>query len=65
MKKKHLKEEKEVYNASTDCVESQFEKAFQCSTIGCIQIKEKEWVAKNTLLMSKKLQESPNQIELV
>lgn len=46
-------------------VEGQFEKAFQCSTMSCIQIKEKEWVAKNTLLMPKKLPESPNQRELV
>lgn len=59
-----MKEKKEVYDASTDCMDSQFEQAFQCHTIGFIQIVQKEWVKKNTLLMSKKLQESLNKIEL-
>lgn len=54
----------EVYNESTDCVESQSEKAFPCNTIGFMQIEEKGWVEKNPLLMSKKLQESLNKIEL-
>lgn len=52
-----LKEEKEVYNESTDCVEDQFKKSFQYKTIGFTQLEETEWVAKNTFLMSKKLQE--------
>lgn len=59
-----MKEEKEVDNESTDCVESQLEKAFQHYTIGFIQIKEKQCVGKNMLLMSKKLQESLNKIGL-
>lgn len=61
---KRLLEEKEVCNESTDCVENHLKKSFQCNTIGFIQLEEKEWAGKNTLLMSKKLQESLNKREL-
>ena len=50
-----MREEKEVNNESTDCVESQLEKAFQFQTHTCfIQIEEEECLGKNMLLMSKK-----------
>lgn len=63
MWKKPLKKEKEVYNENIDSMENQFQKSFECNTIGFIQLEEKEWLGKNTWLISKKLQESLNKTE--